>query len=180
MLDAGVGGLRLAAFEAALLHRGLRHGGIFPADRDFYRRFTSRYVDEVRALDCLGLMPVTWGAAAPIVRSHGLEADLIDFLDQEPDRSAPADDGRCYLPHFEGRRLLLVSPFAELLRQRATTATFEAVWAKTGKRWPAPAAVDALELPYGFDPATQRDHGTALGLLESLTSQMAARSTTWR
>ena len=55
----------------------------------------------------------------------------------------------------------MVCPFADLLGERATRETFEAVWAKTGKRWFEPASVSGIELPYGFEPATQERFATA-------------------
>jgi hypothetical protein len=79
------------------------------------------------------------------------------------------------LPSFRGRKLLLVSPFARLLQERATGSTFEAVWTKTGKRWFEPASVEALEFPYGFAAETQLRYGTALELFDELTGEIDSR-----
>lgn len=66
-------------------------------------------------------------------------------------------------------------PFAELLRERANRATFEAVWRKTGKPWFEPSSVEAVELPYGFTRATQERFETALDLLADLRARVAER-----
>jgi len=72
--------------------------------------------------------------------------------------------------------LLLICPFARLLQARATEGDFEAVWAKTGKRWFHPAAVEALEIPYGFEPETQRRYGTTVNLFDNVAGQMSQLS----
>ena len=167
--------LRLRAYELALGHRSLRASGIFPAERDFYPRWSEAYVEHMRGVDSIGVAPWAVDMEMEVVEAHGLEATPIDWKDQQPDRSSPGDEDRCYLPSFRDRKILLVCPFAELLRERATRSTFEAVWAKTGKPWFEPASVDALELPYGFAAETQCRYGTALDLLDHLTAEVARR-----
>jgi hypothetical protein len=70
--------------------------------------------------------------------------------------------------------VLLVSPFASLLRERANRATFEAVWANIGKPWFEPATVEAVELPYGFSPSTWKRYPDALALLEEVLEKIDA------
>jgi hypothetical protein len=110
-----------------------------------------------------------------ILRMLDCRPELVRWDDQHPDRSCPSDDARCYLPHFRDRKLLLVCPFANLLRDRANQRTFEAVWSKTGKPWFHPAAVEAVELPYGYAEATRRRYGTCLDLLDAVTDEVATR-----
>jgi hypothetical protein len=166
--------LRVRAFELVLAHKALRHSGIFPARPEFLRRFGEVFAAGVRKLDSVAIQG-GWEDNAELFRFHGLPGHPIDFLDQEPDRSVPADESRCYLPLFRGRRLLLVCPFAELLRDRATATTFEAVWRKTGKPWFDPASVDAVELPYGFSRDAQRRYGDALDLLADVVARIETR-----
>ena len=166
--------VRVRALTLALGHRALRHGGVFPSERAFLAEFAHLYGEAVAGLDCLGVIPGLWRGDEPLVRSYGFDGRAVDYLDQEPDRSVPNDDGRCYLPLLRGRRVLLVSPFAELLRERATAATFEDVWRKTGKRWFEPAAVEAVELPYGFARETRDRYGTALDLLGEVGARVDA------
>ncbi|MDX6423506.1 MAG: hypothetical protein QOI67_977, partial [Gaiellaceae bacterium] len=168
----GVGALQLRAFEQALKVKATRQAGVFPAELDFYREFASFYAGPLRELDCLGLSMDSFGPSLEIIRFYSLGADLIRYHDQEPDRSIPANDELCYLPHFEGERVLLVCPFAEVLRERATKETFEAVWAGTGKRWFEPASVEAVEFPYGFARETWRRFDTCLDLLDDITARM--------
>jgi hypothetical protein len=167
--------LRVRAFERALVTKVSRTAGIFPLDPEFYRRFGELYAEQVRRLDCIGVDVTRLRATLEVLFFHGIEGEVIDYLDQEPDRSTPNDQARCWLPHLRGRRVLLVSSFAELLRRRATRATFEAVWAKTGKPWFHPADVGAVEFPYGFAPATQARFPTALDLLDDITARIAER-----
>jgi hypothetical protein len=166
---------RLRVFETALAQVALRHGGVFPAGPAFLATFSRAYADSVARLDWIGVDPALGGMNDELFRFHRFPGEVMDFVDQEPDRSIPNDDGRCYLPLLRGRRLLLVCPFAELLRERAQRETFEAVWRRTGKRWFEPAAVEAVELPYGFARATQRRYATALDLLAEARSRVEVR-----
>ena len=165
---------QIRAFELALANQALRNGGVFPTDRDFLRRFSQAYGRAVTRLDCVGLVPDTHAADLRLVERHGFRGRAIPFTDQEPDRSAPSDESRCYLPFLRGRHLLIVSPFAGLLRERATRETFEAVWSKTGKSWFEPASVQALEFPYGYSPATWNRYPTALELFAEVRDRMGA------
>jgi hypothetical protein len=167
--------LRKRAYELTLGHRSLKASGIFPTEPAFYRRWSEAYLEHVRGLDSIGVSPRAFDMELEILRFHGLTAAVCDAKDQQPDRSSPSVEDRCYLPSFRGRHLLIVCPFAELLKERATKATFEAVWEKTGKPWFEPASVDALEFPYGFDPETQDRYGTALDQFEDLKTEIARR-----
>ncbi len=161
-------------FEKDLKFNGLKQVGIFPADPAFYRRFNDFYMPHVRNLDCLGicLLEREW----EICRHYGLRNKSIFFVEQEPDRSFPHNEDNCYLPSFRGKRLLIVCPFAEVLKGQATKEKFEGVWANTGKQWFYPASVDALEFPYGFTPDTQKRFGTAINLFEHIVEQINQRS----
>jgi hypothetical protein len=174
LLERNPGARQIRAFEISLKAQALPHAGLFPAEESFYRRFSLRMAEDVRRLDCLGLSGPLSPNEVEVVRGHRYDGKLTYFLNQEPDRGNPADDSRCYLPSFRGRRLLLVCPFAGLLRDRADRETFEAVWASTGKRWFEPASVEAVEFPYGYEPATQERYGTAERLLDEITGRIAA------
>ncbi|MBV9310730.1 MAG: hypothetical protein JOZ73_07855, partial [Solirubrobacterales bacterium] len=167
---------RIRAYELSVGFRSVRHAGIFPAEPAFQRRFADAYVGSVRHLDALGLFSDSWLQQAQIVQAYSLRVPLVRFEDQEPDRSTPNREEACWLPALRERRILLICPFADLLAQRANEETFEAVWAKTGKRWFHPADVDALELPYGYEPATQARYETALELLEEVKAEIDRRT----
>jgi hypothetical protein len=160
------------AFEQTLYVKATRQSGVFPADAGFYRAFAALYAERLRQVDCIGFALEELRMTLEAARFHSLAADFIMYLDQEPDRSSPANEERCYLPHFEGKRVLLVCPYADFLRERATKETFEAVWAKTGKPWFEPAAVEALEFPYGFARETQARYGTCLDLLGEIEGRI--------
>ncbi len=163
---------KIKAYEASLCFLALKQAGVFPAAPAFYRKFAPLYVDEVRGLDCIGVFNDSPFIEPEIIRSYGLTNKLTYFLNQEPDRSSPANPALCYLPAFSGKKVLLVSPFAELLRERATRASFEAVWAKTGKEWFYPAAIEAVHFPYGFSTEAQQQYGTALDLLDHIKNKI--------
>jgi hypothetical protein len=165
---------RLRAYEVALGHHGEVQTGIFPRDPGFYERYYEFFVEQARQHDFLGLFGDPNEPA--IFRHYQLGNRLMDYQDQEPDRSCPDDPASCYLPEFAGKRLLLVSPFAPLLRSRANQATFESVWANTGKRWFHPSAVESLSVPYGWSSEVQQRHGDSIRLLRSLTDDMDALS----
>jgi hypothetical protein len=157
---------RLRALEIALAYRTLRHAGVFPTDATFLRRFSRSYVEDFRELDAIGLFGDAVGIELDIMRSHRPAGAPMNFVDQEPDRSSPANDAACWLRHLRSRRVLLVCPFADLLRDRADRETFEAVWAKTGKRWFEPADVASVELPYGYAAETWERYETAFELFD--------------
>jgi hypothetical protein len=167
---------RVRAFETALCYVARSQAGVFPSEPAFVRQFAASFAEAVHKLDCIGVFPAAKAVNDEVFRYHGFEGAPIDFLDQEPDRSLPNDERRCYLPLFAGRRLLLVCPFAELLRERATRETFEAVWRKTGKPWFEPGAIDALELPYGFARTTQERYASVLDLLADVRARLEART----
>jgi hypothetical protein len=161
---------RLRAYEVALGRQGETQTGTFPRDPGFYLRYFDAFAGHMRSLDFLGLFGFPKEQA--VLRHYRIANRVMDFRDQEPDRSVPDDPRACYLPHFAGKRLLLVSPFALLLKSRANRETFEAVWAKTGKRWFHPRAVEALVVPYGWSKPVQAQHGDSFRLLEHLYRQM--------
>ena len=167
--------IRQRAFERMLAFHALDNSGIFPADPNFYATFVEFYVATLRQLDYVGLFLEPAAMEAELIRFHGLRNQLTYFQDQEPDRSSPSNAANCYLPYFAGKRILLVCPFANLLRQRATQVIFQGVWSKTGKKWFYPAHVDALEFPYGFAATTQARYTTALALLDHITGEIARR-----
>ncbi len=166
---------RVRAFEQALRAKTLLTAGIFPPEPEFHRRWCPWYAEQVRGLDSVGLFPERLPTYVDMLAFHEIGGEVISFYDQEPDRSVPTDERRCWLPALRDRRVLLVSPFAGFLRERADAETFEAVWAKIGKRWFGPASVDALEFPYGYSPATRERYATSLDLFDEITGRMAER-----
>ncbi len=174
VLRQGLDAAGVRAYEVFLANHLSRHSGIFPTSPEFLRRFADLYVDAVGSLDSIGVM--AWPADADLLAQHGFEGRPIDFLEQEPDRSVPADQSRCYLPLLRGKRVLLVCPFAEVLRERANRETFEAVWRGIGKTWFEPASVEAVEFPYGFVPETRERYGDALELLGEIRGRIGPAS----
>jgi hypothetical protein len=79
------------------------------------------------------------------------------------------------LPLLRGRRVLIVSPFAELLCARATPGCFEAVWSASGRRWFEPASVEAMLVPYGYDGEVRERWGDSLTLFDSLAAELRGR-----
>jgi hypothetical protein len=144
--------------------------GIFPNTQEAVLSYSQLHAQATRELDFLGLV------------GGRLEADLLDqlqpngqtigLLELEPNRSVPDQSVKCYLPELRGKRVLIVSSIAELLCQRATQAIFEAVWAKSGKPWFAPAEVLPMPFPYCYDVHTQRRFGRSEHLLEWIVEQI--------
>src|SRR5262245_28806778 len=162
--------------ESRKLHfESVNQLGIYPADLAFYPRFDALWVHYLRNLDCVGVFPDCLDRSRRILDHYAVPGARVSCLDQEPDRSTPCRDDDCYLPLFRGKRVLLLCPFADLLRERARRDVFEAVWAKTGKRWFEPASVDAFEVPYGFARATQERYPTVIDLFESIRRGLDGR-----
>jgi hypothetical protein len=163
-------------FERQLRWAFHNQAGLFPDDLQFCLSFASLFVEYVRQIDSLGLMLLLPQLEKEIFNEYGFSNKLIFYTLQHPDRSIPADEHNCYLPMFNGKRLLLVCPFADFLAQRAKPEIFERVWAKTGKRWFEPANIDSIEFPYGFEPTTQQRYASALDLLDEIIRQIESRS----
>jgi hypothetical protein len=165
---------RIAAYEAVLRFHCERQTGIFPTDAGFLRRFAATFADQVRQLDAVGV----WGTASEpeLFARHAIPGKPVPYRLMEPDQSAPDAPEQCFLPLLTGKRLLIVAPFARLLADRCTADTFEAVWAKTGKRWFAPAAVEAVEFPYGYvtETGTHARFGDVLRLHEHICEKITA------
>lgn len=175
LLASGPSRLHRIAYESGLKYHALGQSGLFPADLEFIRAFNREYVADVRSLDSVGMTGDRPDLEDGVVGHYGLVNPFTAFVNQEPDRSVPARDDECYLPALKGKKLLLVCPFAHLLRERATYETFDRVWAKTGKRWCGPAVVDSLEFPYGFDASTRERFGNALALRDAIVADIARR-----
>jgi hypothetical protein len=162
--------------EPNLHYHSLQPSALFPASTEFYLRFDEFFVDHLSQLNCLGVFPDLLARMAVLRGAFGLTMPWVDYRHQEPDRSSPAREDLCYSPLLEGRRLLLISSCAELLRERARLEVFEAVWARSGKRWFNPAAVLAIEFPYGYSPDTHRLFPDSMALFRHLEERMAATS----
>lgn len=162
VLAAEIDDRAVRAYEIGLRTHLERQAGIYPPTPAFAREFVARFASDLRTLDVLG----TFGTPIEpeLIRIHQVQATLVPYKAMEPNRSVPADDATCYLPLMRGRRILIVAPFADLLRDRANEDTFERVWSRIGKRWFHPAHVESVEFPYGFDPATRDRFPTALDL----------------
>ena len=166
----------LRLFEKRLRFHGLTQEGVFPADPQFYLRYNDFYIEHVRNLDSIGLYLNDWDVAMekPIIDFYQLRNKLIYYAEQQPDRAVDGT-GCCYLPYFRGKKILIICPFASLLKERATREVFEGVWAKIGKAWFYPSQVDALELPYGFSESTRQKYETAFDLYRDVISEVERR-----
>jgi len=163
-----------AVYDFTTLRNALRNSGFFAADPESLYRAVDAYVEALGRQDCIGLSQDRFAGDARLLARHGYDGCVIEYKEHEPDRSVPADDSRCYLPFFAGRRLLIVSSFAELLRERANRETFEAVWQNIGKPWFEPSSVAALEMPYGFSPSTWERYPSVLDLFAEMKERMDA------
>lgn len=144
--------------------------GVFPSDPASMLEFATLHARATRELDFIGLVGGELeGDLLAVLRPEGR---TISMSELEPDRSVPDQSGNCYLPALAGKRLLIVSSIAELLCERANRATFEAVWAKTGKPWFAPAEVRPLQFPYTYDVGTQRRFGRSQNLLRWIVERI--------
>lgn len=162
---------KIRVFERYLRFYGFSQAGIFPPEPSFYLEYNNYYVESVRNLDNLGLIldPVM---TPEIIRFYSLTNRLIYYMDLIPDRSIPSNQNNCYLQYFEGKKILIVCPFADLLKERATKEIFEGVWSKTGKKWFYPKSIDSLEFPYGFARETHRKYSNALSLFKHIANVM--------
>ena len=163
---------RRRAHAVAVAHRSQMTAGVFPTDAAFQARWEGAFAAAVAELDAIGILDPAVAETAAIFRRYDLRGAAMLYKDQEPERSVPADEEACWLRHLRGRRVLLVSPFADLLCERASRDTYEAVWSRIGKRWFEPASVAGVQMPYGYVPETRRRYGTSLELLEEMGDRL--------
>lgn len=167
-------GARRRALVAALTYRSEASAGIWSSDLESLLGFCERFRVAVGQLDFIGLFDDAFPIELEIFNRERPPGRPMLFQEQEPIRDPAVPAGECWLELLRGRRVLIVSPFADLLRDRAEAGVYEAVWESAGKPWFEPAAVSSVEIPYGFDPETQRRYGSALELLEDVCDKLAA------
>jgi hypothetical protein len=160
---------RVKEFEEKLHFNCFNQEGIYPKILKFYLEFNHFYMQHVRNIDCLGICYRPW--ELQIIRYYQLNK-LIHYPEQEPDSSIPDNKENCYLPYFKDRKILIICPFAGVLKERATKEIFEGIWSKTGKKWFYPKNVEALEFPYGFSGETHKKYPTAIDLFNYITSEI--------
>ena len=161
-------------YELAMTRHAIEESGIFPGEAEFVYNFNEFYVNQIRQLDCVGVMALP-KMEAETLRYYQFEGKWIYHMEFFPDKSIPDNPNNCYLPALRGKRLLIVCPFADFLRGRATKETFEGVWSKTGRLWFDPLGVEAIEFPYGIAAETRSRYKNVLVLLEEITKQIARR-----
>ena len=104
---------------------------------------------------------------------YSLDNPVVHYKDLLPEKWAAGSGDACYLDAFAGRTILIICPFAEFLKERATEETFERVWARPNLRWFHPRDVKALDIPFAIAEETWRVHPTALDLFEAIVEQIA-------
>jgi hypothetical protein len=155
-------------YENKLKFHASNQEGVFPASCEFYLEFNRFYMEHVNNLDCLGLFYQPASMEMALINYYQLKNKFIHFVSQEPGRT----DEACYLPYFRDKKVLLICPFADLLKSRATREIFEGVWSKFGKKWFYPHQVDAVEFPYGFAKATQEEYSTVMDLFQFIMERI--------
>lgn len=172
-LSKDISAIQRSAFERVYRYHAEVQTGIFPSDTAFLKKFSSFYSEKISQLDVVGV----FGAKqeAEILAFHSINASSIKYIDTEPDRSIPSNEELCYLPFFSNKKVLLISPFASLLKGRSKKKLFEKVWKKTGKQWFNPSNVEALEIPYsyGTERQTIQKFGDSLQFHKHIIQQMS-------
>ena len=167
---------KIKEFQKTLNFHGLKQEGVFPANPDFYIEFTKFYIPHVQNIDCLGICYRPW--ELEIMRYFDLNNKLIFYQNQQAVGMNHKKKEKSYLPFFENKKILIICPFAEALKERATKEIFEGLWSKTPKKklnWFNPKKIDAFEIPYGFDEETQKEYTTAINLFRFITSEIETR-----
>jgi hypothetical protein len=166
------GRVRLKAYEAMLRYHCEIQFGVFPAVPGFFHEFARFYANHVRQIDILGLFQAQ--QEENVIRENKLTAHFIPYQQTEPDRSIPSDESNCYLPYFEGKKLLFISPYADLLKTRATERTFESVWGNIQKKWFRPGGISSYEIPYSYvnSVQTHKIHTDSIRLFDSICADL--------
>lgn len=176
MIKSSPASVRLRAYETVLRYHCEKQFGLFPVEPSFLIDFAERFSSFLQQLDYLGL----FGAAQEhkLINDLRISAKLLNYRDTEPDRSIPCDPELCYLHLFKGKKVLLVAPFAALLKERANKDVFENVWSKIEKKWFFPESISAIEFPYSYvtEVETHQKFGTSLNLYDHICEQIKNES----
>ena len=166
--------IQLKAYESMLRYHCEFQFGVFPTNAIFLSDFAQFYTKHVRQIDILGLFQAE--QEERIIKANKLNALFIPYQFTEPDRSIPTNESNCYLPYFEGKKLLFISPFADLLKSRATKDAFESVWSNINKNWFGPSEVSAYEIPYSYANSiqTHNKYTNSIELFDSICANLEA------
>lgn len=173
ILEKGIDKKEIKEFEKKLLFHGLYQVGIFPAAAKFYIEYNEFYMEHVRNIDCLGLF--FQEPELELIKFYDLKNKFIYFPLQEPDQSSPVNEENCYLKFFKNKKILIICPFADFIKERCSKEIFESVWSKIGKKWFFPKKVESLEFPYGFEEETQKTFPTAIDLFSHIKDEIAKK-----
>jgi hypothetical protein len=141
-------GIKVKAYETMLKYHFEIQTGVFPSDPSFMKEFALFYIKQIQQINILGIMQSA--QEIELVKTNEIQAKLIPYQLTEPDRSIPSNDNNCYLSIFKGKRILFISPYADLLKYRAQQDIFEQVWKNTNKKWFSPKQCKAIEIPYSY------------------------------
>ena len=160
------------AYEAMLRYHCQIQSGVFPTNPDFLLEFAQFYVKHIQQIDILGVFQAN--QEERIILENELNARFIPYQFTEPDRLIPSNEFNCYLRFFEGKKILFISPFANLLKIRAQKETFEHVWFKIQKKWFNPGKISAFEIPYSYVNSiqTHQKYINSIDLFHSICSSL--------
>lgn len=170
--DTNYSNIKLKAYEAMLRFHCENQFGVFPTNATFLLEFAQFYTKHVQQIDILGLFLAD--QEEKIIKENELNALFIPYQFTEPDRSIPSSESNCYLRFFEGKKILFISPFADLLKSRANKDIFEAVWLSIGKEWFWPSEVNAFEIPYSYVTSvnTYKKYTNSMTLFDSICTNI--------
>lgn len=158
-------------YEENMSKKIVKQIGIYPADSNFImEKLIPFYVAHMKNINCLGSTYYT--NEELVFNYYKVQNNLIHYTKQEPDKSIPYREVNCFFPYFKNKRLLIVCPFSQVLKERATKEIYEAVWKKIGRKWFYPASVESVEFPYGFDERTWSKFPTVIDLFNYISSEM--------
>jgi hypothetical protein len=164
--------VQIRSYEALLRYHCEVQFGVFPTTPEFLQEFAAFYSLSVESIDILGLFQAE--QERKLISQNGITAKLIYYQDTEPDRSIPDNISNCYLPLFANKRILYISPFADLLKERSQKDIFESVWKNTEKKWFYPESISAIEIPYSYitSKSTHDRYGTSVNLYKSICDEI--------
>jgi hypothetical protein len=164
--------IQIRSYETLLRYHCEISFGVFPTTPQFLNEFATFFSASVKSTDILGLFQAE--QEKNLIKQFNITAKLIDYKNTEPDRSIPNNIANCYLPFFFNKRILYISPFADLLKERSQKDIFESVWKNTQKKWFYPESTAAIEIPYSYITAksTHDRFGTSINLYKSICDEM--------
>jgi hypothetical protein len=172
LIKANFSKQKISAYEIFLRYHCEYQTGIYPTIPSFLEQFSHFYKNSYDQLDVLGLFGNP--KEQEILKAYQWPCKKIHYLAMEPNRQLHAAQNNCYLDLFKGKKILILSPFAQFLQSRALQDIYENAWQKIDKKWFFPRSISSIQFPYSYKTTKpeQSEFKNSFQLFESICQKI--------